>query len=200
MIKIFEQFSYIISLIIVISLIIYIINEYKDKQKEKKQNPIPQNIQSEKITKNELQNPEILPYEKKMLLTKAEYSFYLKLKEECDKNNLLICPKVRMEDFISVTDKKNHLKYRGYIKARHIDFLICDNKLHIKAGIELDDNTHKQEKIKQVDNLKEKIFKQISLPLFRIKMSDGYYQEQIQKIINTLLQPNINKEDEIKTP
>lgn len=150
--------------------------------------------------KAEKQILDTIPYEKKMLLTKAEYSFYLKLKEECDKNNLLICPKVRMEDFINVTDKHNNLKYRGYIKARHIDFLICDNKLHIKAGIELDDNTHKQEKIKQIDKLKEKIFKKISLPLFRIKMSDGYYQEQIHKVINTLLQPNINKEGEIKPP
>lgn len=169
--------------------IIYIIKKYNNtKIQDKAEKQIPTQI------------PDQIPYEKKMLLTKAEYSFYIKLKEECDKNNLLICPKVRMEDFINVTDQKNYTKYRGYIKSRHIDFIICDNKLHIKAGIELDDNTHKKEKIKQIDELKEKIFKQISLPLFRIKMSDGYYKDQIQGIINTLLQPNINKENEIKTP
>ena len=142
--------------------------------------------------------PEKLPYEKKMLLTKAEYSFYLTLKDKCDKNNLLICPKVRMEDFINVTDKQNHSKYRGYIKSRHIDFLICDNKLRIIAGIELDDNTHKNEKVKNVDELKQKIFEQISLPLFRIKMSDGYYKEQIQEIINTLTIQNQPKTEEQK--
>lgn len=147
---------------------------------------------------NQNKIPEKLPYEKKMLLTKAEYSFYLTLKDECDKNNLLICPKVRMEDFINVTDKQNHSKYRGYIKSRHIDFLICDIKLRIKAGIELDDNTHKNQKVKNVDELKQKIFEQISMPLFRIKMSDGYYKDQIQKIINTLTIQDQPKTEEQK--
>lgn len=62
------------------------------------------------------------PYKKKMLLTKTEYAFYNILKIKCDKNNVLICPKIRMEDFLEVTDKQNKLKYRGYIKSRHIHY------------------------------------------------------------------------------
>ena len=75
-------------------------------------------VQSDEPSCNVL--PQILPYEKKFLLTKAEYAFYQILKKECDKNNLLICPKVRLEGFITVTDKEHYSKYRGYIKSRHI--------------------------------------------------------------------------------
>lgn len=129
----------------------------------------------------------IYPYSKKHLLTKAEYAFYQVLKPECDKNHLLICPKVRMEDFISVTDKSNYLKYRGYIKSRHIDFIICDAKLQIIGAIELDDNSHLQEKAKKIDEFKDNVCKTISLPLFRVKMSDGAYKEQITSIIKSLV-------------
>ena len=134
---------------------------------------------------------QIYPYRKKMLLTKAEYAFYQTLKAICDKENLIICPKVRMEDFLEVTDKKNLQKYRGYIRSRHIDFILCDNKLHMLAGIESDDNSHKQEKVKQVDNFKDAVFNAISVPLFRVKMSDGLYKEQITTIISNLI---INKD------
>lgn len=135
----------------------------------------------------ETPNQETLyPYAKKHLLSKAEYAFYQVLKTECDKYNLLICPKVRMEDFINVTDKQNYTKYRGYIKSRHIDFLLCDTKLQIIGAIELDDNSHTTEKAQKTDELKNNIFKAISLPLFRVKMSDGAYQAQIDNIIKNL--------------
>lgn len=48
---------------------------------------------------------DILPYEKKMLLTKTEYGFWKCLKQKCDEKGFIICPKVRMEDFLSVTVK-----------------------------------------------------------------------------------------------
>ena len=83
------------------------------------------------------------PYRKKYLLTKAEYIFYKLLKSKCDERNMLICPKVRLEDFIQVTAKEQVYKYRGYIKSRHIDFLLCDSGLNIIAAVELDDNSHR---------------------------------------------------------
>ena len=66
---------------------------------------------------------EYYPYAKKYLLSAAEYRFYKMLKEKCDEADLLICPKVRMEDFLTVTDAQNRAKYRGRIKSRHIDWI-----------------------------------------------------------------------------
>lgn len=129
-------------------------------------------------------NPDYYPYEKKMLLTKAEYAFYKILKQKCDEHNLLICPKVRMEDFVSVTDKKQIMKYRGYIKSRHIDFMLCDKNLHIIAGIELDDNSHNSKDAIATDTFKDQVFKTIGIPLHRIKMSMGSYEKQIDAFLN----------------
>ncbi len=134
------------------------------------------------------ENSNYYPYEKKMLLTKTEYAFYKILKKKCDEHNLLICPKVRMEDFLTVTDKKNVMKYRGYIKSRHIDFMLCNKDLHIIAGVELDDNSHKKEKAQAADHFKNQVFCKINIPLFRIKTS-GKYEEQLDTVLNTLF-PN----------
>ena len=131
--------------------------------------------------------PADFPYAQKMLLTKAEYRFYLTLKEKCDKKNYLICPKVRMEDFVSVTATQycDLIKYRGYIKSRHVDFMLCDNRLHLLAGIELDDLTHTQPDAKIIDDLKTGIFNAIRLPLFRVKISDSY-AEPVDQILDWL--------------
>lgn len=131
--------------------------------------------------------PEFFPYRKKYLLTKAEYSFYGILRKICETQNILICPKVRLEDIVEVTTKENILKYRGYIRSRHIDFLLCDNKLHVIAAIELDDNTHKtNKKVIATDEFKDKLFNTINIPLFRVIMSEGSYETQIYNILNNI--------------
>jgi hypothetical protein len=126
------------------------------------------------------------PYKKKYLLTKTEYAFYNILKRKADARNLIICPKVRLEDFISVTAKENKMKYRGYIKSRHIDFLICDSRLNILMGIELDDSTHNTESAKKTDNFKNELFKAIDVPLYRIVVNEKDYENKIDNVFSSL--------------
>ena len=126
------------------------------------------------------------PYERKNLLSKTEYTFFRVLSDFCTKNNLIFCPKVRMEDFLSVTDKQNYTKYRGYIKSRHIDFLLCDRSLHVLCGIELDDKSHDTAKAQKNDNFKNKVFEQIKLPLFRIRTTSNY-QTELEKIYSIIV-------------
>lgn len=120
-------------------------------------------------------------YRRQNLLTKTEYIFYGVLKKKCDAADLLICPKVRLEDFIRVTARER-MKYRGYIKSRHVDFLICDSSLHILAAIELDDPSHDSEQAKQTDHFKNRLYAAIGLPLFRIKTGQNY-AAKIDKLI-----------------
>lgn len=131
---------------------------------------------------------DILPYEKKMLLTKTEYGFWKCLKQKCDENGFIICPKVRMEDFLSVTvkDKKQLMKYRGYIKSRHIDFMICDSALHILAGLELDDRSHNSASAQKTDLFKNQVFTVIGLPLFRVIIGGESYEAQLTRIFAVL--------------
>lgn len=125
------------------------------------------------------------PYKKKMLLTNTEYSFFKALAQKCG-TQYRICPKVRMEDFISVTNKRERMRYRGYIKSRHVDFLLCDNDLHILAGIELDDRSHNQKDAKRTDAFKDNVFAQIGVPLFRIKAGKGNYEKEIDAMLSAL--------------
>ena len=127
--------------------------------------------------------PKRYPYKKKLLLTKSEYVFFKALKQKCG-NRYMICPKVRMEDFLTVTDKEQRAKYRGYIKSRHIDFVLCDSDLRILAGIELDDSSHNGTEAKKIDKFKDEVFKQIGVPLFRIKETKSGYETQIDAVLS----------------
>lgn len=129
--------------------------------------------------------PRIYPYTKRFLLTKTEYAFYNILRNATEKNCLIICPKVRLEDFILVTDNDNRAKYRGYIKSRHVDFLICDNALNILCGIELDDKSHNTKKAQKIDEFKDNLFEAIGIPLYRVKTSSIYIDE-INEILANL--------------
>ena len=88
---------------------------------------------------------------------------------------------MRLEDFIDVTAEEK-MKYRGYIKSRHIDFLICDSKLRIFAAIELDDTSHKTSKAQSADAFKNELYRAIGLPLYRIKTNENY-NEKVETII-----------------
>ena len=138
--------------IILIIILIVVNSLLNNKTTAKKINKIKK--ESEDINTN-INN---FPYKAKLLLTKSEYTFFKTLQKILDNDKYIICPKVRLEDFIDVTDKQEIFKYRGYIKSRHVDFLICDNNLHILFAIELDDKTHNSEKAKNTDEFKNKLF------------------------------------------
>lgn len=125
-------------------------------------------------------------YKKKNLLTKTEYSFYMKAKLALQEKNLFLFPKVRLEDFIEATGEgKEKQSLRGRIKSRHVDFLVCDDDLHIKAAIELDDNSHSRETAKAADQFKNELFNSLNLPLIRIQVKQDYTND-INNLLNLL--------------
>lgn len=125
-------------------------------------------------------------YQKKYLLTKTEYSFYMKSRLALQEKNFYLYPKVRLEDFIEATGEgKEKLSLRGRIKSRHIDFLVCDDKLHIKAAIELDDKSHSNEKAQAADQFKNELFDSLKLPLVRIQVKQDYTND-INNLLNLL--------------
>lgn len=164
--------------IILIIILIVVNSLLNNKTTAKKINKIKK--ESEDINTN-INN---FPYKAKLLLTKSEYTFFKTLQKILDNDKYIICPKVRLEDFIDVTDKQEIFKYRGYIKSRHVVFLICDNNLHILFAIELDDKTHNSEKAKNTDEFKNKLFEKIGIKLYRIKTEDNY-EISINNIINS---------------
>ena len=160
--------------------------EYRRKIQIMNQNRIQQQMQQQ-LQYNE---PMQYPYRSKQLLTKTEYKFFLQLKERCDKENYIICPKVRLEDIAEVTTKQNNMKYRGYIRSRHVDFILCDDKLNIKVALELDDYSHKNIEAQKIDNFKNMLFKTINIPLYRVRVANDY-EEKINKLFTILQNDNI---------
>ena len=123
---------------------------------------------------NKPKEPEKLPYKKRDLLTPTEFEFYRYLRAICEHFLMRVCPKVRMEDFIEVTTIKERLKYRGYIKSRHVDYLITDRDFKIICAIELDDPSHGTKEAQKTDELKNEIYHTIGIPLYRVKTSEDY--------------------------
>lgn len=165
------------SIILFLLIIIFLINIFTNSKKanERKEDSV---IDSKQI--------DYTHYQKKNLLTKTEYAFYMKSKESLQEKNLYFYPKVRLEDFIETTGEwKDKQSYRSRIKSRHIDFLICDDKLHIKAAIELDDKSHSSEKAQAADLFKNELFKSLDLPLIRIQVKQDYTND-ITSILSTL--------------
>lgn len=122
-------------------------------------------------------HPDYMPYTKRNILTKTEQNFYTILVYEAQKRNLQVCPKVRLEDIIRVTDKQNKTKYRGYIKSRHVDFVLLNPYSETIAAIELDDPSHNTQKAAEIDEFKNKLFYTVGIPLIRIYVTENYKKE-----------------------
>lgn len=165
-------------------------NEYKEYKKWKKFTKYKQEEYTtyfqQETTNNKQKNYtskysydfSYMPYKKANLLTKTEYTFLIPLLKECNKRKLMVCPKVRLEDIAYVTDTENRQKYRGYVRARHIDFILVNTRYETIAGIELDDSSHNSEEAAIIDEFKNKVFITIGVPLIRINVGTNY-QEQI---------------------
>lgn len=161
----------ILIVLLIIVLIIYVI--FNEKQK--------QNI----ITKNDtIKNDEKLPYKKKLLLTKNEWSFYKSLKVVADELNYTILSKIRLADLVEVeNNEKDKLKYFNKINKKHIDFALAKkDNLQIILLIELDDNSHNEIQ-KERDNFIQAVCNKTDYKLLRTR-GTGDLKNKILQIIN----------------
>lgn len=109
-------------------------------------------------------------YQRKYLLTKNEWYEYKKLKQYADSANLLICPKVRLLDILEPRKEEgNYMSLSGKIQSKHVDFLICDQNLHIVGVLELDDNSHNEPKRKEQDTFVDQILQSVGYKVLHTK-------------------------------
>ncbi len=129
---------------------------------------------------------EKLPYRKKYLLTKNEYSFYKSLKDVADKLNLTVLAKVRLADLVEVNAEveiKEKLKYFAKIKAKHIDFALCNKEnLYPELLIELNDNSHKEDKRAERDDFVSRVLEKTGYKLLFV-YGTGDLEQKIFEII-----------------
>ncbi len=119
------------------------------------------------------------PYRSRPILTRREYGFYLLLKREADRRNLLICPKVGLKDLMEVSCRRNYMKYFSGIAQKHVDFVICDRNLEVLFALELDDRSHDTREAEKRDQFKDRAFRAAKIPLKRVR---NYNEETVREL------------------
>lgn len=102
------------------------------------------------------------------ILTNKEYKFYESLKPIADKNGYIIMCKVRLADIVSIpSGTKDYTRYFNFIKAKHIDFLLCDGDTAPLFAIEVDDKTHERADRVKRDEFLNRVFSDKKVKLMR---------------------------------
>ena len=109
-------------------------------------------------------------YQAKYLLTKNEWHEYRKLKQYAQELGLQVCPKVRLLDIIEPRRGVQNYKSLFYkIQAKHVDFLLCDQNLYIKAIVELDDGSHDKSDRQERDRFVDQILTSVGYKVIRTR-------------------------------
>ena len=121
------------------------------------------------------------------LLTAEELQFFYVLRD-CVNGRAEIFVQVRLADIFTVKkigDKKEEHSHLNRIKAKSIDFVICDmQSLQFMFAIELDDKTHNRKNRQERDAFVNKLFQDNNIPLLRIPTQSNYNTESIKSKIN----------------
>lgn len=129
-----------------------------------------QNLQNEQGRAADSKKDYSQSYQRKYLLTKNEYREYMKLRQLAADRGLLICPKVRLLDIIEPRKGEKDYKSLFYkVQAKHVDFVICDQDLRIKAVLELDDNSHDQKDRQERDTFVDQILTSVGYKVIHVR-------------------------------
>jgi len=125
-------------------------------------------------------------YRRRYLLTKNELYFYKELKRIADKLNLTVLAKIRMADLVEPKSHgKDYYGEFGKIKAKHVDFALCNpDNLYVLLLIEVDDNSHDTKEGTERDEFVEVVYKSTGYTLYRAR-GTANLERDITEIINS---------------
>lgn len=182
-------------ILLLVAIIILIINIDKYNDKKKKNNTTDniqeirkditcqniKNVEKEKINYSNYYKP------KRYVITLNELNFYNTLMEIAKEMDLVVFSQVSL---YNILETKDNLDYRtktiyfNKIASKSIDFVLVNKKdCKIKLCIELDDNSHKQEKRIERDKFINELFKSLEINLLRYPTYKVYYKETLKKKI-----------------
>jgi len=129
-----------------------------------------------------------LPYfKKRYFVSEAELSFF-KVLEQAIENKYYIFPQVRISDLVYVkTNKEEYQRYHNKINKKSVDFVIVEkSNLNPLLAIELDDRSHDNKKRIERDDFVKNVFKEVGLPLLRIKCAATYDVQKVRTDIENI--------------
>lgn len=161
-----------ILLVIIIVLAAYLIYQKKLNKTDKKE-------VEEKEEKNPL--PVNGAYQKSWLFSYNEKDAYRKLLPIAQELGYTVFAKVRLLDLLEPV--RGNPKYKTYfykVQAKHVDFVLCDQKLVARYIIELDDNSHNAADRKQRDNFVDEVITSVGYKIIRVKAITEALKEQLK--------------------
>lgn len=120
------------------------------------------------------------------LLTPTEADFYPTLEYIAEKHDFLLFIKVRLADIARTAradDYNTYMKYFGKVKAKHVDFVLCDRDFFPRVVVELDDKSHENKRNYENDLLKDAVLESIGIPVVRVPVADSYSRRAVEREI-----------------
>ena len=120
-------------------------------------------------------------YHKRWMFTYNEKDAYYKLKPIAEELGYTVFAKVRLLDLLEPT--KGAQKYKTYlykVQAKHVDFVLCDQKLVAKHIIELDDSSHNREDRKLRDEFVDSVLKSVGYNIIHVKAINDSIREYLK--------------------
>lgn len=166
---------YIVLILIIVGLIVW---NLKGKNTPKK------NTQRQEPEQADPKEP--LPikgaYQKSWMFSYNEKDAYKKLKPIAEELGYTVFAKVRLLDLLEPV--KGNPKYKTYfykVQAKHVDFVLCDQKLVARYIIELDDNSHADASRKQRDSFVDEVVQSVGYQIIHVKDITDDLRQHITK-------------------
>lgn len=163
---------YIILIIIIFALSIKLNKEQKES------------IESARKQQKDL--PVFGAYQSRWLLTYNEKDAFRKIKVITDELGCYLFSKVRLLDLLEPV--RGNSKYKTYfykVQAKHIDFVILDEKLVARCVVELDDSSHDAADRKERDDFVDDALRSVGYKVIRARAITEEIQQQIRDAMKT---------------
>lgn len=113
-------------------------------------------------------------YQAQQIFTKNEWQNYKKLRYIAEIKGYIICPKIRLLDIIKPRSGEKKYKTLLYkVQSKHVDFVICDQNMNIKAIIELDDSSHNRQDRMERDQFVDTILTSVGYKVIHTRCIDS---------------------------
>lgn len=120
-------------------------------------------------------------YQKSWLFSYNEKDAYNKLKPIAQELGYTVFAKVRLLDLLEPV--KGNPKYKTYfykVQSKHVDFVLCDEKLVARYIIELDDSSHDTDNRKKRDEFVDKVVTSVGYKIMHVRAITDDIKNQLK--------------------
>lgn len=167
---------------LLIGAVIVIIYFAFDKTKSKKKAPEKKEEDFEFTTELPSKEDYSKKYQSKWLFSLNEKNEYRKLKEIADKHQYTVFAKVRLLDLLE--PRPGDPKWKTYfykVQAKHVDFVLCNEKLVAKYIIELDDASHDKADRQKRDEFVDEVLTSVGYKVVHVRNVGSEIEELFEK-------------------